>query len=387
VKDFKVEDLIADEDVVITISHTGYIKRLPVSAYRKQRRGGVGVTAMETKEEDFVEHLFVASTHETLLFFTNQGRCYWLKVHEVPQASRYARGTAIANLLSLQKDERLSTFVPVKEFNPKKFLVMATRQGTVKKTQLDAYANPRKAGIIAITLDKGDELIEAEITDGQQEVLLITRLGKAIRFPEEQARNVGRSARGVRGIRLGKSDEVIAMGLVREGASLITITALGFGKRSSLEEYRVQSRGGKGVINIKVAKKNGEVVGAKTVTDQDEVMLISQEGMMVRCPVKDVRETGRASQGVRIISIKGKDRVASVACVVPKEKEEVPGSAEAQAVAEQVAEAAAAAKAGKAEPPEPSGEPKAVAKPKAAAPRASAKQAPKPKAAPRRKKA
>jgi DNA gyrase subunit A len=322
VKDFKIEDLITEEDVVLTISHTGYIKRLPVSAYRKQRRGGVGVTAMETKEEDFVEHLFVASTHQTLLFFTNQGRCYWLKVHEVPQASRYARGTAIANLLSLQKDERLSTFVAVKEFAPGAFLVMATAQGTVKKTKLEAYSNPRKGGIIAITLEKGDELIEAEVTDGGRELLLLSRQGKAIRFPEQQIREVGRSARGVRGMRLGKGDQVIAMQIVQPKASLLTVTELGFGKRTETEEYRLQSRGGKGIISIKVTKKNGAVVGAKTVTDQDEVMLISHEGMMVRCPVKDVRSTGRATQGVRLINIKGKDRVASVASVVPKEKEE-----------------------------------------------------------------
>ncbi len=323
-KDFKIEDLIAEEDVVIAISHTGYIKRLPVSTYRKQRRGGGGVTAMETKDEDFVEHLFVASTHQTLLFFTNQGRCYWLKVHEVPQASRYARGTAIANLLSLQKDERYATFVAVKEFNPDRFLIMATSQGTIKKTKLDAYSNPRKAGIIAMTLEKNDALIEAALTDGTQEILLITRQGKAIRFPEQQAREVGRASRGVRGIRLGKGDAVISMQVVQLKASFLTVTELGFGKRSSLEEYRLQRRGGKGIINIKVTTKNGAVVGAKTVTDQDEVMLISQEGMMVRCPVKDVRMTGRAAQGVRLINIKGQDRVASVAKVVPKEREEEP---------------------------------------------------------------
>jgi len=321
VQDFKLEDLIAKEDVVITISHAGYIKRLPVSAYRKQRRGGVGVTAMETREEDFVEHLFVASTHETLMFFTNQGRCYWLKVHEVPQASRYARGTAIVNLLSLQKDEKFSTFVAVKEFVPEQFLIMATKQGTVKKTKLDAYANQRKAGIIAITLETGDELIEAAVTDGKREILLITHQGKAIRFSEEQAREVGRSARGVRGVRLGKGDEVIAMALVQPKEELLTVTALGFGKRTPIEEYRVQSRGGKGITNIKVTKKNGEVVGAKMVGDQDELMLISQEGMMVRCPVKDVRSSGRATQGVRLINIKGKDRLASVARVAPKDEE------------------------------------------------------------------
>ena len=197
IKDLKIEDLIAEEDVVIMISHRGYIKRLPVSAYRKQRRGGVGVTAMDTQEEDFVEHLFVATTHETLMFFTNAGRCYWIKVHEVPQASRYARGTAIVNLLALQKDERHSAFVAVKEFNPQKSLVMATKQGTIKKTKLDAYANPRKGGIIAITLEAGDELIEAKVTDGTAELLLVTRQGKAIRFPDNQVRDVGRSARGV----------------------------------------------------------------------------------------------------------------------------------------------------------------------------------------------
>ncbi len=321
VKDFKIEDLIAEEDAVITISHTGYIKRLPVSAYRKQRRGGVGVTAMDTKEEDFVEYLFVASTHETLLFFTNQGRGYWLKVHEVPQASRYAKGTAIANLLSLQKDERFSAFVSVKSFDPGRFVIMATRQGTIKKTALDAYANPRKAGIIAITLEKGDELIETVVTDGQQEILLMTKRGKAIRFSETQAREVGRSARGVRGIRLGQGDAVISMTLAQPKSELLTVTELGFGKRSPVEEYRLQSRGGKGIINIKVTPKNGAVVGAKAVTDKDEVMLITHEGMMVRSPVKDIRSTGRATQGVRLINIKGKDRVASVARVAPKDEE------------------------------------------------------------------
>ncbi|MBI4597178.1 MAG: DNA gyrase subunit A [Candidatus Omnitrophica bacterium] len=374
IQDLQIEDLIAEEDVVITITHTGYIKRLPVSTYRKQRRGGVGVTAMETKEEDFVEHLFVATTHETLMFFTNMGRCYWLKVHEVPQAGRYARGTAIANLLSLQKDERLSTFVAVKEFTPSTFLLMATKQGTMKKTKVEAYSNPRKGGIIAITLDKGDELIEAEVTDGEREILLVTKQGKAIRFPEGQAREVGRSARGVRGIRLGKGDEVISMVVVRPKATLLTVTELGFGKRSDIAEYRVQSRGGKGIINIKVTKKNGAVVGAKAVTDQDEVMLISHEGMMVRSPVKDVRATGRASQGVRLISIKGKDRVASVACVVPQAAEETadppPRNTEPKAQPAEIGEVvsiediqAAAA------PPEPlKAKPQAKAKPPRAKP-------------------
>ncbi len=330
IQDLQIEDLIAEEDVVITISHRGYIKRLLISTYRKQRRGGVGVTAMETQEEDFVEHLFVATTHETLMFFTNMGRCYWLKVHEVPQASRYARGTAIANLLSLQKDERLSAFVPVKTFTPERFLIMATKQGTVKKTTLDAYSNPRKGGIIAITLEPNDALIEAKITDGAAELLLVTKLGKAIRFREDQAREVGRSARGVRGMRLDKKDEVVAMALVNPKADVLTVTALGFGKRSPFEDYRLQSRGGKGIINMKVTPKNGHVVGAKTVTDRDEVMLITHEGMMVRSPVKDVRLTGRATQGVRLISIKGKDAVASVARVAPKDEDEAEKTVDAE---------------------------------------------------------
>ena len=387
VKDFKIEDLIAEEDVVITISHSGYIKRLPVSGYRKQHRGGVGVTAMETKDEDFVEHLFLASTHETLLFFSTTGRCYWIKVHEVPQASRYARGTAIINLLSLQKDERLSTFVAVKAFEPNAFLIMATKQGTIKKTTLDAYSNPRKGGIIAITLEKGDALIEARITDGKQELLLITRQGKAIRCPEAQVRGVGRSARGVRGMRLGKGDEVIAMAIVRPKADLLTVTALGFGKRSALEEYRSQSRGGKGIINIKVTAKNGPVVGAKTVTDEDEVMLITQEGMMVRTPVKDVRQTGRAAQGVRLIHIRGKDRVASVAAVVPKKLEEPEALlASTPSVAGTPRETVAAPKAS---PEQPAvAKPAARATPRASAKKPAAKPAPKPKArkaAPRKK--
>ena len=330
IKDLKIEDLIADEDVVITISHAGYIKRLPVSTYRKQRRGGVGITAMETKEEDFVEHLFVASTHETLMFFTNQGRCYWMRVHEVPQASRYARGTAVVNLLSFQSGERLTAFITVKDFNPKQFLVMATSKGTVKKTKLEAYSNQRKAGIIAITLEKGDELINVQVTVEASEVVLITKLGQSIRFADTQMRETGRSSQGVRGIRLDKDDEVIAMAVVQPKADLLTVTELGFGKRSAFEEYRLQSRGGRGIINIRVTEKNGAVIAAKTVNDRDELMLISQEGMMVRCSVKDVRATGRAAQGVRIISIKGKDRVASVATVVPDDVDEAAAGAPVQ---------------------------------------------------------
>jgi DNA gyrase subunit A len=287
IQELKIEDLIADEDMVLMITHAGYIKRLPVSAYRRQKRGGMGVTGMETKEEDFVEHLFIASTHEYLLFFTTSGKAYWLKVHEVPQASRYAKGTAIVNVLALEKDDRLSSFVAVKAFEADKFLVLTTRLGNIKKTSLEAFS--------------------------KRELLLLTRHGKAIRFPESQVREMGRGAGGVRGIRLDKDDHVVGVELVDKGATLLTVTSLGFGKRTPADDYRLQSRGGKGIINIKSTKKNGEVVGTKTVDDQDDVMLLTREGMVVRCRAKDIRATGRNAQGVRIMKLQGKDEIASVA--------------------------------------------------------------------------
>jgi DNA gyrase subunit A len=320
-EELEIEDLIAEEDVIITISHSGYIKRLPVSAYKRQHRGGKGVTAMETKEEDFVEHLFIASTHEYILFFTNKGKVHWLKVHEVPQAGRLSKGKAIINLLQLESGEAISARVPVKDFDPKKFLVLATKQGLIKKTRLDAFSNPRRAGIVAISLEKGDELIAAALTDGKQEILLASRQGKAVRFKEGDVRDMGRTAKGVRAIRLSKKDEVIAMVIVRPEASLLTVTEGGFGKRTSFKKYRLQSRGGKGIINIKVTKKNGEVVGLKSVTEEDEVMIITQNGMIVRCPVKDIRAVGRNTQGVHAIRLGGKDLVSSVASVVKKEEE------------------------------------------------------------------
>ncbi len=320
VEDLEIEDLIAEEDVVITISNTGYIKRLPVSAYRKQRRGGKGVTGADVKEEDFVEHLFIATTHEYILFFTNQGRVLWLKVYDIPQASRQARGKAMVNLLEMQQAERISAFVPVKEFKAEHFLIMATKQGIIKKTSLEAFSHPRKGGIIGITLEKGDELIGVEMTDGKNEILIATKDGKAIRFPELQVRDMGRSAKGVKGITLGKKDEVIAMSVADPESTVLTVTSLGFGKRTQIKEYRTQSRGGKGIINIKVTQKNGEAVALKTVSDKDEIMLITGKGVIVRCPVKDIRSTGRAAQGVRIIKLDEKDKVASVASVVTEEE-------------------------------------------------------------------
>ncbi len=324
IEELSIEDFIAEEDVVITISHSNYIKRLPVSAYRKQKRGGKGVTGADIKEEDFIEHLFIASTHDFILFFTNKGRVYWVKVHEIPQATRQSRGKAVINLIQLEQGEAISAYIPVREFKEGSFLVMATKNGVIKKTDITAFSNPRKGGIIGITLEKDDELIGVELTDGHKEMLLATRDGKAIRFPEEHVRDMGRGAKGVRGIRLGKKDVLITMEVVEKEATLLTVTENGFGKRTDFSEYRVQSRGGKGIINIKTTKKNGLVTGAKSVTDKDEFMLITEKGMIVRCAIKDIRATGRSTQGVRLMKLEAKDRIASIARVIAEEEEEAP---------------------------------------------------------------
>ncbi|MCM8765606.1 MAG: DNA gyrase subunit A [Candidatus Omnitrophica bacterium] len=319
--ELEIEDLIAEEDVVITISHNGYIKRLPVSAYRRQKRGGKGITGAELKEEDFIEHLFIASTHDYILFFSNMGKVHWLKVYDIPQAGRMAKGKAVVNLLELGQGEKISAFVPVREFKENQYLIMATKNGLVKKTSLKAFSHPRKGGIIGITLEKTDELIEVELTTGKEEIILATQQGKAIRFSEEEIRDMGRGARGVRGIKLGKNDKVIGMEVVKKDATILTVTSLGFGKRTPVEEYRSQSRGGKGIINMKVTKKNGEVVGLKTVSDKDELMIISSCGMLVRCTVKDIRVTGRVAQGVRLIRLEAKDKVSGVASLIEEAEE------------------------------------------------------------------
>ncbi len=321
VAELEVEDLIAEEDVVVTISHGGYIKRLPVSSYRKQKRGGKGVTGAEVKEEDFVEHLFVASTKDHLLIFTDKGQVHWLKVYEIPQAGRASKGKAIVNLVHMEAGAKISSTIPVKEFSPDKFLVMVTRTGKIKKTKLDAYGNPRKGGIIGISLDKDDALVGVELTDGKQELLIATRQGKAVRFSEVKVRDMGRGAGGVRGISLAKKDQVIDMILVSKDSSILTVTERGFAKRTLAQEYRLTSRGGKGIINIKVTDKNGEAVNLKPVTDNDELMVITQNGMFLRCAVKDIRETGRSAQGVRLIKIADKDRVSCVAHVIAEEEE------------------------------------------------------------------
>ena len=320
-EDLEVEDLIAEEDVVVTISHGCYIKRLPVSAYRKQKRGGKGATGADLKEEDFIEHLFVASTKDYLLIFTEKGQVHWLKVYEIPQASRQSKGKAIVNLIQIDASSKISSTIPVKEFSPDKYLVMATKEGKIKKTKLDAYGNPRKGGIIGITLDKDDELIGVEMTDGKEELLIGTRQGKAIRFTETKVRDMGRQASGVRGISLGKKDLVVDMIVAKKDSNILTVTELGFAKRTTVDEYRLTSRGGKGVINIKVTEKNGEVVNIKSVTDTDELMVITQNGAFLRCAVKDIRETGRSAQGVRLIKLEDKDHVACIAPVIAEEEE------------------------------------------------------------------
>ncbi len=318
-KELDVEDLIADEDVVITISHSGYIKRLPVSAYRKQGRGGKGVTGGELKEEDFMEYLFVASTHDYLLCFTDKGRVFWLRVYDIPQASRQAKGKALVNLLEVPSGEQMAAFVSVREFKEDQFLIMLTAKGLIKKTALSAYSHPRRGGIIGIGLEPGDRLIWVVLTDGHEDLLLATAQGKAIRFPESQVRDMGRGAKGVKGITLGKKDAVVGMAFCLKGTTVLTVTANGFGKRTPVEAYRSQSRGGKGIINLKVTKKNGQALTLLTVADQDEVMLITQQGQLIRSPVKGIRTTGRAAQGVRLMRLDSKDSLASVATVVPEE--------------------------------------------------------------------
>jgi len=324
-EEIEVEDLIAEEDMAITISNTGYIKRLGVDVYRKQKRGGKGVTAMETKEEDFVKNLFIASSKDYLLVFSSKGIVRWLKVYEIPIASRNARGKAIVNLLSMANDEQISSIVAAKEFSDTQYIVMATAQGCIKKTKLSAFSNPRKAGIVGITLDNKDVLIGTSISNGNYEILLATKDGKALRFKEQQIRDMGRGAKGVRGIRLGKGDVVVSMQVFpmdveKTGATLLTVTSLGFAKRSQFGEYRIQSRGGKGIINVKATEKTGHVIGVINVTDDDEVMSVTQNGMMVRCPVKDIRETGRNTQGVRLITLTKGDIVSSIANIVAKDE-------------------------------------------------------------------
>lgn len=324
--DISIEDMIADEDMAVTISHEGYIKRNPVSLYRAQRRGGKGKIGTTTRDEDFVEHLFIASTHSYILFFTTVGKVYWIKVHEVPQAGRAARGKAIVNLLDLKPDEKISAFLPVREFRENHFVLFATKQGVVKKTDLMAYANPRPSGIIAIGLDTGDEVIGVRLTDGKQAVILTTRDGQSIHFREEDVRSMGRGAGGVKGITLDGDDEVVSLEILSPGVSVLTVAENGYGKRTDIAEYRLQSRGGKGIITMKATDRTGRVIGVQQVTDDDNLMLVTSIGKIIRLRVADIRVIGRNTQGVRLIDIEEGERVVSLARLAEQEEEDDGGS-------------------------------------------------------------
>lgn len=317
--DFEAEDLIPEEDVVITITNQGYIKRIPLDTYRSQRRGGRGVTGMGTKTEDFLKHLFITTTHHYFLFFTNRGRVYRLKVHEIPEAGRQARGTAIVNLLFVGNDEKVATVIPIKEFDTGQFLFLSTGKGKVKKTSLNDYDTSRRDGIIAVSLREGDHLVDVKLTSGEEEIILATREGKAIRFKEDEVRPMGRTAHGVKGITLEGEDEVIGMEIVRPDAFLLVVTANGFGKRTRLEEYRAQYRGGKGIINIKTTERNGPVVAVQVVKEDEEVMMISAEGIIIRQEVEGISPIGRSTQGVTLMRLDSGDTLVAVANVYTDE--------------------------------------------------------------------
>jgi DNA gyrase subunit A len=326
--EFRIEDLIAEEDMAITVSNTGYIKRTAITNYRNQRRGGKGRIGMRTREEDFVSHLFVASTHAYIMIFSDRGRVYWLKVHEIPDVGPDGRGKAIANLVSMEEGERIAALLTVKEFEADKFIVMGTRRGVVKKTELTAFSNPRAGGIIAMGVEEGDSVIAAQVSDGNGEIFIGSRDGMAIRFAETDVRPMGRSAYGVRGISLRDDDTVVAMEVLRPGGTILSVTERGYGKRTELDEYRVQSRGGIGTINIQTSDRNGKVVGITQVTDDDELMLITQQGKILRMASRDIRTIGRATQGVRLIEIEGDDRAVSIARLAERDDEESPGAKE-----------------------------------------------------------
>ncbi len=316
VEDFSIEDIIAEEDIVITISHSGFIKRFPVSGYRRQNRGGFGYSGASMREEDFIEHLFIASTHHYILFFTNKGRCYWLKVYEIPQSGKGSKGRAIVNLIELEKGETIAAFINVKDFDDYHYIVMATENGLVKKTILSAYGNPRKGGITAINIREKDHLMEAKLTDGSQEIVLATSFGQAIRFRETEVRDMGRAATGVIGISLSKHDKVIGMVTVRKGSTLMVVSEKGYGKRTPIEDYRITRRGGKGIVTMKTTERVGKLISIKEVTDDNDVMIITTKGVVIRQRVKNLRKIGRATQGVKLIKLQPDDVIADVARII-----------------------------------------------------------------------
>lgn len=317
-----VEDLIAEEDIVVTMTHQGYIKRLPVDTYRAQRRGGKGITALNTRAEDFVEQLFIASTHSYVLFFTNQGRVYRLRGHEIPEAGRNARGFAVINLINLEPGERIQATIPIKEYSDDLYLTMATRNGTIKKTVLSEFDTNRSGGLICITLVDDDELVGIELTDGSKELVLVTQEGQAIRFAEDQIRSMGRSAQGVIGIRLDPDDKVVGLGVVADGADLLVVTERGFGKRTPLDEYRPVNRGGKGVLTLRKTERTGPIVGILVVHESSEAMLLSKEGIAIRIKVDEISQMGRNTQGVTLMRLDDDDEVVAVANIVGKDDED-----------------------------------------------------------------
>ncbi|HWF43127.1 MAG TPA: DNA gyrase subunit A [Candidatus Kapabacteria bacterium] len=323
-KDFTIEDMIAEEDVVVTISHGGFIKRFPVSGYRRQGRGGKGITGAATREDDFLEHMFIASTHHYIMFFTDRGRCYWLKVHEVPEAGRTSKGRSIANLLEKPPEERITAFINVKQFDEAHFVTMVTEYGTIKKTVLSAFGNIRRAGVQAITLDTGDSLKDVRLTNGQQEIIIGTHEGMACRFNEKDVRDMGRTAAGVRGVRLDEGDKVIGMiAPTRSGTTVLVVSEEGYGKRSEVSDYRLTRRGGKGVITMKATEKTGKLVAIKEVIDNDDLICVTKDGLVIRQHVKEIRVMGRNTQGVRVVRLNEGDRLAAVANVPADEDKEI----------------------------------------------------------------
>lgn len=319
VSEIKIEDLIAEEDMAVTISHTGYIKRNPISLYQSQHRGGKGKLGMGVKEADFVQHLFIASTHDTLLFFTTAGKTHWLKVHQIPQVSRASRGKAVINLLSLASSERLTAVLSLKQFHPGHYITLATRNGIVKKVDIMAFSHPRTGGIVAIHLDRGDELISAKLTDGNQDLFLATRLGMAIRFSESDIRSMGRSARGVKGISLLAHDFLVGMEVVEDDKNILVVTEKGCGKRTLASAYRKQSRGGKGLITVRITERNGPIVAVRQVSDDEDLMMVTDKGKIIRLRVSDIPTIGRITQGVKLIDIAGDDRVVAAAPLAEKD--------------------------------------------------------------------
>jgi DNA gyrase subunit A len=329
-EEFNPEDFYADEDMVITISHMGYIKRTPLAEYRTQNRGGIGVKGSATRDEDFIEHIYVASMHNTMMFFTEKGRCYWLKVYEIPEGTRASKGRAIQNVIQIEPDDKVRAYINTKNLNDEEYInnnyiVMCTREGIIKKTSLEAYSRPRQNGVIAIVIREGDQLLEAKITSGESEIMIAARGGKAIRFPENKVRPIGRVSAGVRGIDLENDDEVIGMICIEpdQKKDVLVLSENGYGKRTDLDEYRVTNRGGKGVKTINITEKTGDLVSIQAVEDDNDLMIINKSGITIRTKVEQIRVAGRATQGVRIINLRDGDSIASV-MAVPKSEEEEP---------------------------------------------------------------